>query len=88
MLDSTCLFHKIAGYNKHLLRMHDVQQITVHLLQLIISVRDIEVPAGGSLVSSTESRISSGKSPVLRSAQGCRSHTRQGLSTPSTYAHT
>ena len=27
MLDSTCLFHKFAGYNRHLLRMHDVQQI-------------------------------------------------------------
>ena len=58
--------------------MHDVQQITVHLLQLIISVRDIEVPAGGSPVSPTESRIFSGKSPVLRSPQGSRSHTRQG----------
>ena len=42
---------------------------------------------GGSPASPTESRISLGKSPVLRSAQGSRSHT-MGLSTPSTYSHT
>ena len=43
MLDSTCLFHKFAGYNRHLLRMHN-RLVTVHLLQLIISVRDRRLP--------------------------------------------